>query len=159
MGRFVVVPAAVSANPAQLTDGQGKPQGNPVTTGTNLLSLCYAETCADPVAVFVSDCDTPGDCAAGTVVEGYRIVVAAAPATPPAALECPIANFAQVSDADLQKALAALVAGSSADPSGGCVPLARVELPGVAIDAVSDRPLVYGNRLLMQMALCLKAGA
>ncbi len=156
-GRFVILPAPISVNPAQLTDNQGKPQGSPVTSGTSLISLCYAESCADPVATFSADCDTPGACAASTTVEGFYIIVQAAPKTSPAPLACPIAGFAKMSAADLQKNLAQLVSGVCADPSTACVPLARIEIPGGAIDAVSDRPLVYGNNLLMQMALCLKA--
>lgn len=155
-GRFLILPAAVSVNPAQLTDAQGNPQGAPVASGTNLVSLCYAEACADPVTVFVNDCDTPGNCAAGTTVESYRIVVGAAPAKPSAPLACPINGFAKMSAADFQKALAGLVAGACPDPSATCVPLARFEIPGGSID-VSDRPLVFSNQMLMQMVLCLKA--
>jgi hypothetical protein len=155
-GRFVIVPAATSVNPAQLTDDQGKPQGSPVTSGSNLISLCYAESCADPAAVFTTDCDTPGACAATTTVESFRIIVQAAPAAPPAPLACPIQDFAKISAADLQKTLAALISGACPAPSATCVPLARVDVASGSIDAVSDRPLVYGNHLLMQLALCLK---
>lgn len=155
-GRFVIVPAATSINPAQLTDAQGKPQGSPLTSGSNLISLCYAESCADPVAVFTTDCDTPGACAASTTVESYRIIVQPAPAAPPKPPACPIQDFAKTSAADLQKTLAALISGACPDPSATCVALARVNVAGSSIDAVSDRPLVYGNHLLMQLALCLK---
>ena len=156
-GRFVILAAPLSINPAQLTDSQGKPQGSPTTSGANLISLCYAESCADPVATFSLDCDTPGACAASTTVEGCQIIVQTAPAAAAAPLACPIKGFAKMTAAELQKDLAQLVSGVCSDPSTACVPLARVEIPSGSIDSVSDRPLVYGNNLLMQMALCLKA--
>ena len=156
LGRFVIVPAPVSVSPAQLTDDLGKPQGSPLTSGTTLISLCFAETCADPVSVFATGCDSPGDCAASTIVEAYRIIVQMAPSTTPPVPTCTIKGFAKMADKELQKTLAEIVGAKCPDPGAACVPLARVDLPGT-IDAVSDRPLVYGNRLLLQMALCLKS--
>jgi hypothetical protein len=159
LGRFIIVPAPVSVNPAQLTDDQGKPQGSPQNTGATLICLSYAETCADPVAVFVSDCDTPGDCAASTIREDFQILVTAAPANPPPPPACPLNDFSKLSSKDLQEALTKLVGGGCSDPGSACVPLARIQLPGGAIDTASDRPIVYGNRLLMQLLMCLKPGA
>ena len=155
-GRFLIVPAAVSVNPAQLTDGAGKAQGAPETTGSTLISLSYAETCADPVSVMIQDCDAPGGCAPGTIREGFAVLVTQAPANPPSPPGCPLADFSKLSPAALQQALAKLISSACPDPKSAAVPLARVVLPGGAIDSASDRPLVYGNPLLMQLLMCLK---
>src|SRR5690348_12830796 len=75
LGRLIVVPDPVSIDPAQPTDGKGQPQGPALDSGETIVCLAYAESCADPVAVLVSDCDNPGDCAASTIREGFRLVV------------------------------------------------------------------------------------
>jgi hypothetical protein len=156
LGRFVIVPSAASVNPSQLTDNTGQPQGSPQTTGATLLCLSYAETCADPVTVMISDCDAPGGCAASTIREGFVVLVSAAPKKPASPLTCPLTDFSKLSPADLQQALAKLIGSACSDPQSACVPLARIDLPGGAIDAASDRPIVFSNHLLMQLLMCLK---
>ena len=158
-GRFLMVPASVSVNPAQITDSTGNPQGSPLTSGTTLLCLSYTEACADPVAVMGADCDAPGACAPSSIREGYQVLVSAAPKELPVQLNNPIANFRKLTPEQLQSTLAQIIAGVSPDAQSTCVPLARVTLPALTIDAASDRPLVYNNPLLMQMILSLKSSS
>jgi hypothetical protein len=84
-GREIIVPTATTINPNQLTDDQGKPTGPAPSGAIVIISIAYAETCADPVAVLVPDCDNPNGCAPSTIREGYAILVRAAtgPAPPP----------------------------------------------------------------------------
>jgi hypothetical protein len=85
-GRMIVVPAPVSLDPAQLTDAQGVPQGDPITEGTVAIQLGYAEICADPVPVFINDCDTPSECTASTIREVFLLVVSRASEAQPGSL-------------------------------------------------------------------------
>ena len=159
-GQFIIVPMPVTVNPAQLTDDQGTPTGNPIESGTVLIALAYAEMCADPVAVFVNDCDTPGQCAASTIREDFRVLVRRPEAPPPAPIGCPFPNLPIGAPTDLHAVLSAYVSGACPDPPADTsIPLARVNVPDLTtIDTASDRPLVYSNLLLWQMLVCLGMG-
>lgn len=160
-GRLIIVPMPVTVNPAQLTDDQGTPTGDPIGSGTVLISLAYAEMCADPVAVFVSDCDTPGNCSASTIREDFRVLVRRAEARPPAPAGCPFQSFPIGAPADLHVVLSGYVSGACADPpADASIALARLFFPDLTtIDTASDRPLVYSNPLLWQILVCLGTGA
>jgi hypothetical protein len=151
-----VVPASTPVDITHLTDDHGKPAG-PVPAGATLLiSIAYAETCADPVAVLVPDCDHPNGCAPSTVKEGYAILVGVAPEPAPA----PPGNegFSPASDAGMQARIAQWIADRYAPtPADASVVLGRLPLPGGPLDAVSDRPVVYSNALLYQLIASLAA--
>jgi hypothetical protein len=154
-GREVIVPADTIVDPHQPTDDRGGPSGDPLQTGIVQLCLVYAESQTDPVPVLVTDCDTPGNCANGTVREEFRMLIRVADGdpSPPA---CGLGDFPLPPDAELQKLLAARVSAACASPSAGsCIPLARIDLATLSIDAVSDRPLVLGAALLEELILCI----
>src|SRR5690242_13774925 len=67
VGREIIVPEPVSFDPHQPTDDQGAPSGARLAAGSVDICLAYAESLADPVPVLVPSCDTPGNCACGTV--------------------------------------------------------------------------------------------
>jgi hypothetical protein len=160
LGREIIVPEVVEADPHQLTDDQGNPVGDPITAGTVSICLAYAETCTDLMPVLEPDCDTPGNCAPGTLREGYRILVRAEgdAAEPPT---CGFDEFPLPTKDALHELLCGRVNLSCpVPPAAPCVPLARVTLDGDDIDegdidACTGRPLVYGNALLYELILCL----
>lgn len=158
-GRLILVPEPFSLNPAQLTDDNGAPDGKPIDKGTVLLSLSYAETCADPVAVFVNDCDTPGECTSSTIREGFRVLVRTAGQPPAPPSGCVFKKLSGSSPAELHKLLVEYVSNACpAPPKDPSIPIARIEVPGGAIDVASDRPLVYTNELLWKVLECLVEG-
>ena len=154
-GRVIVVPAPVQLNPAQLTDDQGNPAGDPISGGTVLLCLTYAERCTDPVAVLVQHCDTPGDCAPSTVREDFRVLVRLDQQAPPAPPGCLFDPF-PANASDLHDALCDRIHSAFPEvPAELCVPLARVGVADLSVDACAGTPLVYGNSTLYGLIVCL----
>jgi hypothetical protein len=153
-GREIIVPEAVSVDATQLTDAQGNPTG-PVSAGDTIaVCLCYAEARVNPVPVLVADCDNPGDCAPDLVREHFRLLVRPAPtvlAPPPS---CPLPGDSWTAT-DLDAQLRPLIsADCSAVPADSCVPLAHFT-PSTNTLQTHVRPLIYGNRLLYQLLVCL----
>ena len=155
-GREIIVPAAATIDPSQLTDDRGKPTGPTPAGGTVIISIAYAETCVDPVAVLVPDCDHPNGCAPSTIREGYAILVRAAtgPAPPPPGSE----GLFPALNSGLQARIAQWVGDRYAPaPADGSIALGRLTLPKGPLDTVSDRPVVYDNALLYQLIASLAA--
>jgi hypothetical protein len=157
-GREIVVAEEVAVDPHQLTDDEGEPEGDPLDSGTVEICLAYAEEETDPVPVLVPDCDAPGGCAHATVREGFRVLVRLAEGDPPAPPACELGEIPLPPDGALHEILCRRVSTACAEiPEETCVPLARVTLDDGAIDPCAVRPLVYGNRLLHELSLCLAA--
>ena len=160
LGREVVVPEAVLVNPHQLTDDQGAPAGDLLTTGTVTICLAYAENKSDQVPVLVPDCDTPGNCAPSTIREGFRVLVRFTEGEAPLPPACNLGEFPLPANGDLHALLCERInsATCSADAVGDpCVPLARVTLPlnDQSIHPHAGRRLIYSNALLYELILCL----
>ena len=156
MGREIVVPPAAAIDTTHLTDACGKPAGPTPAGATILISLAYAEQKIDPVPVLVPDCDYPNGCAPSTIEEGYAVIVTIAGATPPVPGCVLSGGFPLPPDAALESAVANLVTASCpAIPADRSVPLGRFTLPGGPLDTVSDRQVVYNNKLLYQLIVCL----
>ena len=155
-GREIVVPHSVRLDPRWLTDEEGEPTGDPIENGTVDICIAYAEKQVDPVPVLVPDCDGPGDCAHATIREGFRLLVQLAQDPPPPA--CQFGAAQKPVGEWLQETLCEQVGGRSLHPKKSrCVHLARISLPlsAASLDAQSGRPLVYNNRLLYELILCL----
>jgi len=170
LGREIVVPGALSIDPHQLTDDQGKLVGDPITTGTVTICLAYAEGCADLVPVLVPDCDTPGNCAASTIREGFRILVRLAGGAAPDPPTCALADGfpSPAPETPVPEALHRLLCDRVGTPcpeipEDPCVPLGRVNLDDLeegstgSIDSCAGRALIYNNALLYELILCLAA--
>jgi hypothetical protein len=76
---------------------------------------------------------------------------------PPAAPSCDLPGGFPLPAADaLQRALTQRIsAAPGTDPTDLLVPLARIDVANQAIDMSVGRPLVYSNRLLYELILCL----
>ena len=155
LGREIVVAESHAFNPAQPTDDKGKPVGSPLTTGTVEVCLAFAEVPSDPVPVLVPDCDGLGECAPSTIREGFVVIVRAAPAASPPA-DCTMPAFPVPPGKGLHELLAErLKKACPAVPADSCVPIARIDLATDGIDTQSGRPLVYSNRVLYELIVCL----
>jgi hypothetical protein len=161
-GREIIVPEAISIDPHALTDDEGKPTGTTIDQGVVSICLAYSEANADPVPVLVADCDTPGNCAASTVLEKASVLVRETqdPAPDPPACALP-QEFPLPPNPDLHAMLAGRLATGCPDwtvPGDPCVALGRVTLgtPN-EIDIAAGRQIVYSNALLYELVLCLAA--
>ena len=76
-GREIVVPARACADPWTLTDECGQPSGSLPKDKAHLVHLClaYRECGADFAPVLVEDCNLKQECAPGTIVESFRLLV------------------------------------------------------------------------------------
>jgi len=129
LGREIVVAESLPFNPAQPTDDMGRPSGGPLAAGTVEICLAYSEVPTNPVPVLVPDCDGDG-CA-----------LPAFPVPPAAGLH----------DALVQR----LKSGCPKPPADACVPIARIDLAAQTVDEVAGRPVVYSNRVLYELIVCL----
>src|SRR5262245_53356210 len=143
-GHEILVPEAVHFNPRKLTDEKGRPAGDAL--GSVEICLAYGEKATDLVPVLVPDCDAPGHCAAGTVREGFHVLVR----DPVGLLKphgCELGEFPLPADDALHELLCKLInAESTPPPTHACVVLARVDLPAVGPPSVNPfraRQLVY----------------
>jgi hypothetical protein len=154
LGREIIVPQSVSVSVRQLTDEHGNPSGDPITTGTVTLCLAFVECEIDPVPVLAVSCDTPNRCAASTIREEFRVLVRSveAPPSPPPTCTLGVPPSTAVGlHALLNSYISATCPTIVGDP---CIPLARIDVATGQIDAV-ERRLVYGNRLLLELFMCL----
>ena len=157
-GREIIVPHSVTIDPRQLTNEEGEPDGDPIDSGDVDICIAYAEKKVDPVPVLVPHCDAPGDCAHATVREGFRVIVELAGNPLPPPPDCQFGEAKDPAGEWLQQVLSDRISGTSLHAKKSrCVHLARVTLPLAAgsIDAQAGRPLVYNNRLLYELILCL----
>jgi hypothetical protein len=164
LGREIVVSAPFLFDARQPTNDQGEPEGAPIESGPVVISLAYAESRTDPVPVLVPDCNASERCAAGTIREGFSIIVRQATDDVPSPPAC---GFPQLQsppdDRPLNEVMHALLCertqGAGLDvPQDASVRLARVTLQGSSvdtIDAAAGRQLVYGNALLFELLVCL----
>ncbi len=155
LGREIVVAADHAFDPAQPTDSSGVAAGAPLTAGVVEICLLYSEVATDLVPVLVPDCDGEGECAPSTIREGFVVVVRAAPA-PAAPPACGLPAFPVPPAQGLHEILAQRLAGACpGTPSEACVPVARVDLGAATIDTTANRTLVYSNRVLYELIVCL----
>jgi hypothetical protein len=164
LGREIVVSAPFLFDARQLTNDEGVPQGAPIESGTVVISLAYAESRTDLVPVLVPDCNASERCAAGTIREGFSMLVRQATEDVP---NPPACGFPQLQsppdDRPLNEVMHALLCertqGTGLEvPQDASVRLARVTLQGSSvdsIDAAAGRQLVYGNALLFELIVCL----
>ena len=155
LGREIVVAESLPFNPAQPTDDMGRPSGGPLAAGTVEICLAYSEVPTNPVPVLVPDCDGDGECAASVIREGVIVLVRKAGAVPPtdgcALPAFPVPPAAGLHDALVQR----LKSGCPKPPADACVPIARIDLAAQTVDEVAGRPVVYSNRVLYELIVCL----
>lgn len=155
LGREIVVPEALPFDAAQPTDDAGHPSGSPVTSGVVEVCLAYKEVASLPVAVLVPDCDGQGDCAPSTIREGVAVIVRAAGAAK-APAGCGVPTMPVPLAAGLHPLIAQRVGAMPLQPpADALVPIARIDLAASTIDVESGRPLIYSNRMLYELIVCL----
>lgn len=153
LGREVVVTESHQFDAAQPTDNLGRPVGAPLAAGTVEICLAYAEVPTNLVPVLVPDCDGAGECAPSVIREGFVVVVREAQ-DPGRVDGCGWPEFPQPSG--LHDVLVQRLASACPAPAGdACVPLARIDLGARTVDMAAGRQVVYGNRLLYEMIVCL----
>ena len=164
-GKEIVMADPRSLNPAQLTDDQGRPVGDPLTEGTVEICLAYAESQADPVPVYVTDCENSENCASNTIREECRFLIRAAEGEPAEPPTCQLGDDGEF-PLPANGALHALLCDRISEPcpdqdpeANPCIILARVKLPLIqgSIDACTGRSLIYNNALLYELVICLAA--
>jgi hypothetical protein len=158
-GREIVVPIPTPIDITQLTDAQGKTTGPVPPASTLLISVAYAEKKIDPAPILVPDCDNPNACAPCTIEETFAIIITITSGGPPAPSSCGFGAFpfSTPPGGALQALIAnAVAAGFNPVPTDTSIPLGRLA-PGGALDAVSDRLVVYDNLTLFQLINCLAA--
>ncbi|SRR6266571_6363967 len=158
LGREIIVAQQVSIDPHQPTDDQGNPSGTLLQGGAVVVGLLYAEKKTDMVPKLVADCSGSGKCDWNTVREGYHVVVRQTNDPLPSAPSCSLSGGFPLPAAEaLQQALSHRISAMTAvDPADLFLPLARVDLGNLQnIDSSVGRPLVYGNRTLYDLILCL----
>src|SRR5689334_10767060 len=81
VGREIIVPLAACIDPWTLTDECGQPAGELSKTTRHVVHLClsYRECATDFAPTLVTDCNAKEACAAGTIVESFRILVREGP--------------------------------------------------------------------------------
>jgi DNA-binding beta-propeller fold protein YncE len=77
LGREIVVPGKKCIDPWTLTDECGHPAGALSKEETHAVHLClaYCECGADFAPVLVEDCNLKEECAPGTIIESFRLLV------------------------------------------------------------------------------------
>ena len=128
------------------------------------LCLCYHEFECEPEPAFGGDCDSEARCASGAIRERYKLEICDGKVNMPQ----PKCNLSEVfANRTLDYALLAryITNACPRPPETCCIPIANILIPpapspGVAPAAVPTiditiRPIVFTNRLLFQMMLCL----
>jgi DNA-binding beta-propeller fold protein YncE len=77
LGREIIVPGKKCIDPWTLTDECGQPAGILSKDETHAVHLClaYCECGADFAPVLVEDCNLKEECAPGTIIESFRLLV------------------------------------------------------------------------------------
>jgi len=157
-GREIVVSEAVTFDPHRLTNDQGEPTGDPLSTGTVSVLLGYDETQADPRPSLAPSCASGEACAPATVREGYRILVRPAAADPPPAATPPPLSWPWSQPDALHAMLSEHIeARSLAAPPHPAVLLGRVTVDDGTIDGATRRQIVYGHAVLWEVIAALAA--
>jgi hypothetical protein len=155
LGREIVVAENFQFNPAQPTDNFGQPVGGPLAAGTVEICLAYSEVPTSPVPVLVPDCDGEGECAPSVIREGFVVIVREAKPAPlvdDCALPAfPVPPATGLHDAFVQR----LKIACPKPPDDACVPIAGIDLAKNTVDIVTGRQVVYSNRLLYELIVCL----
>lgn len=158
LGREIVVAKELSLDPFQPTDDRGKAVGDRLTNNDSvLIGLIYSEKRTDMVPKLVPDCSGAGKCDWNTVEEGYRVAVRQTNDPAPSAPSCGLSGEFPLPAAEaLQRELSQRIGAIAvSDPADMFLALARVPLGNFEGIDDSVRPLVYGNRLLYELILCL----
>lgn len=166
-GREIIVSESICINPWEITDECGKPAGklDPENSHTVYICLAYRECPADFMPVLVTDCETREECAPGTILESFYLLVSTdepekLPQLPRERL-CRTLFGGREEVRRLRICETGLTTECPAPPKKPCVTLAAVQLLKEGkignIDTCTYRPLVYGNDDLFEMLLCVAA--
>lgn len=164
-GREIIVPAPTSLDPWKTPDNPCEPAAAFDFTKPVYLCLAYRECQTDFQPAMVPECGAQHQGEAGTIVEGYRLVLSNA--APPEGTNQPAKALCEaLSSPDVKDRLHALCESSeaccNADDAPPCVMLARVEVDAAKkkilnIDPCTYRRYAYGNEKLFEMIMCLAA--
>lgn len=162
-GREILVPVRMCIDPWELTDEFGHTKGHLAKDKEHHVSIClaYDECATDYTPVLVSDCNTRQDCAPGTIVESFSLLVhQGVPDAHHRDLCDALTGTAKMSVAAVRRQLCEELSGLCPTPTDHrCVVLATVKLRSDgtigAIDTCTHRPVIYSNAVLLELILCL----
>jgi hypothetical protein len=168
LGREIIVPGIAPLDPWQLTDDFGKAGELLSRDSDHIVYIClaYRECCADYMPVLVTDCNRQQQCAPGTIIESFQLLVhEAGEDTPPAVTgisdalcEALTAQFNDVEERR-NKLCEASLGLCSTPAKNPCLCLATVQLnkDGTIgnIDSCTCRSALFSNSVLLEMILCL----
>ncbi len=173
LGREIIVPTQQYLDPWTLADACGQVGVRLSPTEAHQVHIClaYRECTADYMPVLVADCNTQEQCAPGTMIESFCLLVQAGA---PDGLSgndqlcevlTAIADSTQpeITLADRRRSLCEAALGDCVTPpEKPCVCLATIELQSDGtngtignIDNCTCRPVVYSNTMLLELILCL----
>lgn len=164
-GREIIVPAPTRMDPWKKPESPCNAAEKLDFTKPLYLCLAYRECLTDFQPAMVPECGAQDHGEAGTIIEGYRLVLSnAAPAEWP---NQPAKKLCEaLKSQDVKERLRALCESSEAccdaDDAPPCVMLARVDVDNakkeiVKIDPCTYRRYAYGNETLFEMIMCLAA--
>ncbi|MYS85042.1 hypothetical protein [Embleya scabrispora] len=160
-GRLIVVDHPVRIDePYQPTDCAGAPRGEPVREGTVAIRLCRHECGTEFVRMPVVDCEVREECVPSLTLERFLIRITEGEPDPVGLTEeqcAAIFPARRGEDFDRREQVADTVeheCGCDDD----CLVLATVTYEPEQepdLDAVTARPVVYSNRVLFDLLMCL----
>ncbi|HSA53468.1 MAG TPA: hypothetical protein VLH10_25575, partial [Yinghuangia sp.] len=164
-GRLIIVERPVRIDrPEVPTDCLGRPDGEPVHDGTVAVRLCHHECGTEYVRTSSADCDPHEDCVPSLTAERFMLrITEGEPKFVGLSEEQCAAVFPvdKPEDFDRRRAIARHIdhdCGCGHDD--GCVVLATLRFSSerdTRLNAVRSRPVVYSNRVLFELLLCLAA--
>ncbi|MGW1997830.1 hypothetical protein [Embleya sp. NPDC001921] len=160
-GRLIVVDRPVRVDePYQPTDCAGEPEGDPVHDGTVAIVLCRHECGTEFVRSPVVDCEVREECVPSLTLERFSIRVTAGEPDPVGLSEEQCAAIfpdRHGEDFDRRERVADTLE-HECDRADDCVVLATITYAPERepdLDTVTARPVVYSNRVLFDLLMCL----
>ncbi|MGW9208907.1 hypothetical protein ACWGR4_18220 [Embleya sp. NPDC055664] len=162
-GRLIVVDERVRIeHPNQPTDCAGHPKGDSIQTGTVVLRLCGHECGAEYARMPVVDCEVREECVPSLTLERFSLRITAGEPDPVGltAAQCAAIFPTRPGEHFDRREKIADTVEHDCGCVEECLALATVTYdPPHApdLDAVTARPVVYSNRVLFDLLMCLAA--
>lgn len=160
-GRRIVVDRPVRIDePYRPTDCAGRPEGDPVGNGTVAIRLCRHDCGTEFVRAPVIDCEVREECVPSLTLERFLIRITAGEPDPVGLTEDQCAAIFPAlhgENFDRRERVADTV-GHECGCDDDCVILATITYEPESdpeLDAVTSRPVVYSNRVLFDLLMCL----
>ncbi|MGC0416991.1 hypothetical protein [Embleya sp. AB8] len=162
-GKLIVVDRPVRIDkPNQPTDCAGQATGSPVSTGTVAVLVCRHECGTEFVRMPVVDCEVREECVPSLTLERFSIRIVAQDPTPVGLTDKQCATIfpPRRGEGFDRREVVADTVGHDCGCADDCVVLGTVTYAPPAapdLDATTSRPVVYSNRVLFDLLMCLAA--